>query len=232
VKDQSGKNGWTWNPITGCKTGCEYCYARRLAERFGQSFEPTAHGDRMAEITKTGLPRRTIFVGSMTDMFGPWIDKDDNLRQFRNSVLDAMRYWSRHTYLMLTKWPEYTRRIGTTMPDNWWLGVSVERQERLGWLLSLKHHAPRGGHLFASFEPLLGPVKPNPHEINHLDWIIIGAQTGPGAVKPERAWVEDIVLWAAVCNVPVFVKDNLIRHYPEFAPHRKIPYLGGMTCGG
>lgn len=25
----------TWNPVTGCKHGCEYCYARRIANRFG-----------------------------------------------------------------------------------------------------------------------------------------------------------------------------------------------------
>ncbi len=25
----------TWNPITGCKHGCKYCYARRIAKRFG-----------------------------------------------------------------------------------------------------------------------------------------------------------------------------------------------------
>lgn len=24
----------TWNPVTGCKQGCEYCYARRIAVRF------------------------------------------------------------------------------------------------------------------------------------------------------------------------------------------------------
>lgn len=26
----------TWNPVTGCRHGCEYCYARRIAERFGK----------------------------------------------------------------------------------------------------------------------------------------------------------------------------------------------------
>jgi protein gp37 len=27
---------YTWNPVTGCLHGCEYCYARRIAERFGR----------------------------------------------------------------------------------------------------------------------------------------------------------------------------------------------------
>lgn len=27
----------TWNPVTGCLHGCEYCYARRIAERFGRA---------------------------------------------------------------------------------------------------------------------------------------------------------------------------------------------------
>lgn len=25
----------TWNPVTGCRHGCEYCYARRIARRYG-----------------------------------------------------------------------------------------------------------------------------------------------------------------------------------------------------
>ena len=31
VKNPDGTPGYTWNPITGCLNGCEYCYARRLA---------------------------------------------------------------------------------------------------------------------------------------------------------------------------------------------------------
>lgn len=30
----------TWNPVTGCLHGCEYCYARRIAERFGSRQKP------------------------------------------------------------------------------------------------------------------------------------------------------------------------------------------------
>lgn len=29
----------TWNPVTGCQHGCEYCYARRIARRFGGASE-------------------------------------------------------------------------------------------------------------------------------------------------------------------------------------------------
>lgn len=25
----------TWNPVTGCLHGCEYCYARGITKRFG-----------------------------------------------------------------------------------------------------------------------------------------------------------------------------------------------------
>ena len=26
---------YTWNPVSGCLHGCEYCYARKIANRFG-----------------------------------------------------------------------------------------------------------------------------------------------------------------------------------------------------
>lgn len=36
----------TWNPVTGCLHGCEYCYARRIAERFSaESKDKTYFGE-------------------------------------------------------------------------------------------------------------------------------------------------------------------------------------------
>ena len=26
----------TWNPVTGCLNGCPFCYAKKIAERFGK----------------------------------------------------------------------------------------------------------------------------------------------------------------------------------------------------
>ncbi len=25
---------YTWNPVTGCLNGCEYCYAKKIVQRF------------------------------------------------------------------------------------------------------------------------------------------------------------------------------------------------------
>ena len=38
----------TWNPVTGCLHGCEYCYARRIAERFRarQIYDPECQCQR------------------------------------------------------------------------------------------------------------------------------------------------------------------------------------------
>ena len=52
-----------------------------------------------------------------------------------------------------------------------------------------------------------------------LKWLIIGAQTGPGAVAPNPEWITGAIDQARGAGVPVFVKDNVkihaaIREYP------------------
>ena len=32
----------SWNPVTGCRHGCPYCYARRTAHRFDKGLEDPA----------------------------------------------------------------------------------------------------------------------------------------------------------------------------------------------
>lgn len=63
--------------------------------------------------------------------------------------------------------------------------------------------------------------------LDGIDWVIIGAQTGPGAAPPKREWVENILTAAAYARVPVFVKDNLVRIYPDLGGQNltKLPYL-------
>lgn len=39
----------TWNPVTGCLHGCEYCYARKIVERFGGAVTAVVGEDGYAE---------------------------------------------------------------------------------------------------------------------------------------------------------------------------------------
>lgn len=39
----------TWNPVTGCLHGCEYCYARKIAKRFEGGCEFSAHGKFLSD---------------------------------------------------------------------------------------------------------------------------------------------------------------------------------------
>jgi len=36
LKESIGWCDMTWNPVWGCHTGCEYCYARQMAKRFAK----------------------------------------------------------------------------------------------------------------------------------------------------------------------------------------------------
>jgi len=52
----------SWNPVTGCLHGCEYCYARKRAENayfkkgFPHRFEPMFHPQRLK--SAIGLRRK------------------------------------------------------------------------------------------------------------------------------------------------------------------------------
>ena len=49
---------FTWNPVTGCKHGCPYCYAREVANRFPahfpNGFEPMFRPKRLDEPGRGG----------------------------------------------------------------------------------------------------------------------------------------------------------------------------------
>ena len=52
-----------------------------------------------------------------------------------------------------------------------------------------------------------------------INWVIVGAQTGPRAVPPKAEWVQSIIDQCRAANIPVFLKDNLnwaevIKEYP------------------
>ena len=185
----------TWNPVTGCTKishGCKHCYAERMAKRlrdmgvrkYREGFSVTVHESALGDPLKWKQPR-LVFVNSMSDLFHKSVPA-----AFIEEVFDVMNNASQHTFQVLTKRPNRVVRMNTCLrwTPNIWLGVSIESERWLGRLEPLKE---TGAHVkFLSLEPLLGPLPDI--ELEGIDWVIVGGESGPGARPMEADWVRDI----------------------------------------
>lgn len=228
----------TWNPVTGCLHGCEYCYARGYTRRFGKNlpdlsdfasrnkgmhlldnridfapypygFEPTFHAYRLNDYM--GKKGRNIFVCSMADLFGKWVPD--------RWIIDVMNVCIKNpdnNYLFLTKNPGrykeyYIPRDFATL----WFGTTVTGKSEISRVYEMAGLRNK----FVSVEPLLEDLELRRFSRFFLcvDWVIIGSETGrrKNKVAPERKWIEDIVNECRKANIPVFMKSSLAEIWGE-----------------
>jgi protein gp37 len=222
----------TWNPITGCEHKCWFCYAKRGYDRFGWSFKPTFHPERIKELADlkppSGRGRKSwiaehypgqwlVFVCSVSDLFAPW-----TLDRWRDETLERIGWTPDHIICqLLTKSPEGISNE-STFNKNVWLGVSVTCQDdvtRIGTLLDV----PSEGKFFAYIEPLLGPVEIPNDLLKKLDWMVVGKLTGFSrkVAAINRYWVDGptgLIAQARRYHIPIFLKNTIIDEFgPEYA---------------
>lgn len=185
----------TWNPITGCSkksTGCLHCYAevmsRRLKamgqEKYANGFTVTLH-ERCLDEPLSWKNSHNIFVCSMSDIFHEDVSFD-----FIDKMFAIIEKTPQHRYQILTKRAERMAQYFSTrvIPNNVWLGVTVEAQSsrfRIDYLRNLPASVK-----FLSCEPLVEDL--GELDLTDIDWVIVGGESGPKARPMQESWALNI----------------------------------------
>ncbi|MBQ4408859.1 MAG: phage Gp37/Gp68 family protein [Bacteroidales bacterium] len=185
----------TWNPITGCtkiSQGCAHCYAEVMTRRlnamglpkYAEGFKVSLHEECITEPLEWKKPH-TIFVCSMSDIF-----HKDVPFEFVDRVMATIKQTPQHRYQILTKRAERMLEFFSTreIPQNVWLGVTVEAQSSKNRIECLKQlDAPVR---FLSCEPLLEDL--GSLDLHNIDWVIVGGESGMSARPMKEEWVLSI----------------------------------------
>lgn len=200
----------TWNPVTGCtkiSSGCDNCYAERMAKRlklmgqpnYANGFRVTLH-EHVLEYPLGWKKPQTIFVNSMSDLFHAKVPDYFIVKTFK-----IMKQANWHHFQILTKRSARLKKLSQRIdwPKNVWIGVSVENEETKSRIDDLRWVPAQ--IKFLSIEPLLGPL--STLELNNIDWVIVGGESGPGAREMKEEWVIQVKEQCIKQNVPFFFKQ-------------------------
>lgn len=126
--------------------------------------------------------------------------------------------------------------------NNIWFGVSVENQETADKRIPILLQCPVKNR-WISAEPLLGPVdlttinvlqiegrypfpqleeKYRSKAADYLDWVVCGAETGPGARPMEWDWAISLANQCKSANMPFFFKEPW-KNAPHNCRRRELP---------
>lgn len=202
----------TWNPVTGCFHGCEYCYARGISNRFGgtdsevfdEEYRVTAKHelDKPLMLNEKKAPYPYGFAPTFHKYkLGEYVKKkgrnifvcsmadlfgDWVPDEWIDEVFNACERAPQHNYLFLTKNVDRYCGYGVPVSGNMWYGTSITRE----YEMRLFNQLPAFCNTFVSIEPILEDLKPEMHNVmfRQVNWIIIGAETGrrKDKVVPKR----------------------------------------------
>lgn len=238
----------TWNPVTGCLHGCEYCYARKQVKRFegwdddGEDYDtrfPIRLYESLDNTRKDGKTVRASYPFGFKPTFHEYkLNEPQKMKKshtiFVCSMADLFGEWvpdewiedvfaacekaPQHTYLFLTKNPFRYEQLHQK---------GILRKSDNMWY---GYSATKRGYdfwfdnqynCFISIEPILENV-----DIVSTNWVIIGAETGnrKGKVIPRKEWLNRIIAECNEENIPVFMKNSLIPIIGEENMRREFPW--------
>ena len=245
VKNPDGTQGYTWNPITGCLNGCDYCYARRLAntrlkERYlanpkvadieGQlrdsqsplwdrvvkdPFYPRFWEDRLLGL-RTRKPRQQ----SLTKPKGVFVCDMSDL--FGIGIPEG---WTGRVLETIKACPQHRFYLLTKQPqnlikwspfpDNCFIGVTATDYWK--YVDACNYLARIEAKVkYISFEPLLSWDKKASYFFNSGGINWVIIGAQTKPYKPPKIeWVQEIVQACDKAGIPVFLKNNLYQALPS-----------------
>ena len=196
----------TLNTAWGCtkvSSGCDNCYMFRLSRMYGKvadRFMPRELDAIKRSVKKLGSPK-VVFLNSMSDTF-----HEDASFDLIDSWLELLRN-TNHTYIMLTK---RVKRMSDyfktrTVPDNFWVGTSIENKGAYHRLNTLKKINARVK--FVSLEPMLEAMPDI--DLDGIQWCVVGGEsdyTDPRPFDPQ--WALQIRDQCAIHDTKFFYKQS------------------------
>ena len=217
--------GATFNPWWGCTkvdAECVNCYAKVWDRRWGgdnwgptaprRTFGPKHWSDpvRFHRHARDLGVRLKVFCASMADVFEARPELDSQRERLWRLIDDTPDI----DWLLLTKRPENFPEMlpGMQAPPNCWLGVTAGTQESARIRIPLLLNAGAAVR-FVSAEPLLEPLylwnwlRWRDQGMPRIDWVIAGAESGPGARPAPRVGFTDLRDQCDKADVPYLLKQ-------------------------
>ncbi len=198
----------TWNPVTGCKHGCEYCYARRITERFRPFDFPhmTIEGVRQGinylskpiiMECKDGKERICAYPYGFEPTFHSYrLDEPAQWKEPRNIFVCSMAdlfgdwvpdSWIEEVFAACERAPQHRYLFLTKNPNRYGdlarAGKLPQRDNM--WYgstldsMSAKRYPGRfRDNTFTSIEPLTEYMDVSLGSFGRDKWVIVGAETG------------------------------------------------------
>jgi protein gp37 len=183
------------------------CYAEVMANRlkamgasgYEDGFKFKVMPSRVEAPLRVKKPTK-FFVNSMSDLF-----HEEMPFEFLDLVFDTIRNTPWHTYQILTKRESILINYfkDRAVPENVWLGVTVEAKHRKNRIDALRQVDARVR--FLSIEPLLNDV--GVLDLDGIHWVIVGGESGHKARRMKPEWATNVQRQCLDQKVPFFFKQ-------------------------